>query len=142
MPKATQQLDKVTKETELATTEMPDKIERILNKINDTNTGLNERKSVLKKWKNIKVLIKGKFAGIPDFENKEKVLSGIQEIIEQNIDIRKETKSLKDVENTFNKIQNDVFGIMNSLQFQDITSQQIRAANFPLIKTFIFFHFF
>jgi len=105
VPKATNQLERVTLETEAAATEMLDTVEKIMTMLDDIN-------------KNIAVIKKGL-----------KVLSGNNGNI---IDFRKEKYCLNNIQDSVNRIQDYSFSLLNSLQFQDITTQQIKGANYIL----------
>ena len=128
MPKATQQLNKVTKATELATTEMLDRIDTILAKITETTNSIKVYKEANNKKDELFESIKKEFEKYK-FENSDKLFENTKKIIEQNFNKANIDSFIDIVENTLDDIQNNVFDIMNALQFQDITSQQINAAN-------------
>lgn len=128
MPKATQQLDKVTEETELATTEMLDRIDKIIARITESTNKINSFKESIIKKEELFETIKSEFKKYKFNEN-EKLLEKTIKVTNEFLDKKHETEFIEMVENTLDDIQNNVFDIMNALQFQDITSQQINAAN-------------
>lgn len=92
VPMATNQLDKISEQTEAATNHMLDLIENISVREEEVINGLNE--------------IKEQMPG-----GNEKINSMLDNVIEKaNVNV------------------NDAFTIMNALQFQDITSQQMNHA--------------
>jgi len=105
VPKATDQLEKVTHETEEAATEMLDIVDSIAICVEKINQNIEEAKKGLR-------LFTDKNGNIIDFKNEKKYLKVAQE----NVD----------------EIQNLSFNLLNTLQFQDITSQQIKSANYIL----------
>jgi len=105
VPKATDQLEKVTHETEEAATEMLNIVDSITICVEKINQNIKEAKKGLR-------LFTDKNGNIIDFKN--------------------EKKQLKEAQENIDEIQNLNFNILNSLQFQDITSQQIKSANYIL----------
>ncbi|MEA3296296.1 MAG: protein phosphatase CheZ [candidate division Zixibacteria bacterium] len=93
VPRATEQLDKISKQTESATTQMLDKIELIVQRVEESITGLGQ--------------IKGLVAA-----------SKIEEI---------EPLADKLIEGA-TSTRDDAYNLMDALQFQDITSQQMNHA--------------
>jgi len=93
VPKATEQLDKVTQETEKATSRMLDLVEGITDKEIETLSIVGDL-----------------------LENSDGLNDG-------------EKDKLQKVRQNAENVQNDTFLIMDSLQFQDITTQQIHHAN-------------
>jgi chemotaxis regulatin CheY-phosphate phosphatase CheZ len=92
VPMATNQLDKISEQTEAATNHMLDLIENISVREEEVINGLNEIKEQM-----------------PD--GNEKISGMLDNVIEKaNVNV------------------NDAFTIMNALQFQDITSQQMNHA--------------
>ncbi len=93
VPKANQQLDKVTRETEKAANRMLDLVEGITDKEIET-------------------------------------LSIVGDLLESSENLTEEESSkLQKVRQNAENVQNDTFLIMDSLQFQDITTQQIHHAS-------------
>jgi len=93
VPQATQQLDKVTEETERVTHKMLDLVEGLMERGMDTAMIVDE------------------------------LLASNEERPQEDRDRLEEIKENSDAD------QNDLFLIMDALQFQDITSQQINHAN-------------
>jgi len=92
VPMATNQLDKISEQTEAATNHMLDLIENISIREEEVIKGLNEIKELLPK----------------DNEKINNLINGVIEKTNVNV--------------------NDAFTIMNALQFQDITAQQMNHA--------------
>ena len=105
VPKAKDQLEKITQETELAANNMLDIVEKILSNIESTNNNINRIR------RGLKVFIDSK-GNLIDFNSEKRYLKEIQTYIDE--------------------IQDYSYSLLNSLQFQDITAQQIRSANFIL----------
>ena len=93
MPRATQQLDKITKQTEAVTHHMLDTIEQLTQREQDVMNGLKQIKTM---------------AADGNCENVQIMAYAL---------IEKSDRS-----------SNDAYNIMNALQFQDITCQQINHA--------------
>lgn len=93
VPKATQQLDKISEQTEAATQQMLDMVEKITQREGEVASGLNSIKNMA---------TAGKSADM---------MPVIEELIAK-----------------VNTNSNDAFMIMDALQFQDITSQQLNHA--------------
>jgi len=94
MPTATEKLDKVTSATEMATTEVMNIVDNVIERLNNMSTTLGEIDEQIEKESNLLESIKVKTG-----------------VIRQEID----------------GSQDDLFSIMNALQFQDITTQQINS---------------
>ncbi len=92
VPVATNQLDKISEQTEAATNHMLDLIEKMSIREDEVISGLRELRKLLP-------------------ENSEKMIKLMDNIIEK-VDLN----------------VNDAFTLMNALQFQDITSQQMNHA--------------
>lgn len=149
MPQMSKQLDTITTETEIATTQILDLIDTITeqgeevgNVVNTQKEGISESEKIFKlfakdmnKILNInKKLLSN--SSLPSDEvqtlKKQSVATIIN--IKQHLSNGYSTisKTLKDVDQlleTNEEMQNNIFLIMNSLQFQDITTQQIQHAN-------------
>lgn len=124
IPEVANQINNVTNATELAMTEVLDKIDEItlqLNTINDCITELVERKTNLFELTDkLKPYIKGDYKA-------EKILSEINE----NIDIG---LTLELVKNKIVDITLNTDQITMALQVQDITAQQLAAVNHLIIS--------
>ncbi len=95
VPKATEQLDKISEQTEAAAHQMLDMVEGITQRESDIVAGLTELKTKLS-------------AGTQDNAEAESTIDGLIEKADKNC--------------------NDAYTIMDVLQFQDITSQQMNHA--------------
>ena len=93
VPKATKQLDKISEQTEAATHQMLDRVEKIVQQVEDSKKGLDE----------IKVCTKDGRTGD---------ISALADDLIEKADIT----------------CNDAYTIIDALQFQDITSQQMNHA--------------
>ncbi|MCE5250684.1 protein phosphatase CheZ [bacterium] len=94
IPSASEKLSKVTSATEMATTEVMDKVDNVINRLNTMTTALDE----------IETLYAAESCNPDVMKEKTAVIRG-------------------EVEGS----QDDLFSIMNALQFQDITTQQINS---------------
>lgn len=93
VPKATEQLDKISEQTEAATHQMLDRVEKIVQHVEDSKAGLNQ----------IKTCISEDRVGDVD--------GMVDDLLEKA-----------------NVTCNDAYTIMDALQFQDITAQQMNHA--------------
>jgi chemotaxis regulatin CheY-phosphate phosphatase CheZ len=93
VPRATEQLDKISEQTEAATHQMLDQVEKIVQHVEDSKTGLNQIKTCIS-------------------EDRVRDVNGVVNgLIEKA-----------------NVTCNDAYTIMDALQFQDITAQQMSHA--------------
>jgi hypothetical protein len=142
MPKAVQQLDKVTSATEMATHEILDKIEDMLNKLGEIGKSfeiMNKRMAAEQE------AIAGITSSIEELLKLPKIRKSLSKVFEDE-KTREQGIKIKDIVDKFlaekvdeqlpekvtqllNETQSDAYGIMNSLQVQDITAQQIQAAH-------------
>ncbi len=99
MPAALDQLDKITTATETATVDILDRIERMQKRVESA------------------------------LENIQKIKSNIAAESDRGLNQHGNSMVLEQLEKDILEIQNDTFDIMNLLQVQDITTQQIMAAN-------------
>ncbi|MBM2817006.1 MAG: putative chemotaxis phosphatase, CheZ [Ignavibacteria bacterium] len=132
MPNASKQLSKVTEATELATTEIMDIVEALVDKADSISESLSEIKqnNINQSSEPLK-LLEIIFKAIQK-ESDQKVLlpkiaKSIQQLRKSN-EIRSEENTRK-IENVLQSIREDSSSIMMSLQVQDITTQQIAAVN-------------
>jgi len=93
IPSATEKLDKVTSATEMATTEVMDIVDQVIERLNTMTETLNE----------------------------------IDETDEKKMDVASLKEKSAIIREQIDGSQDDLFSIMNALQFQDITTQQINA---------------
>lgn len=115
IPKAQNQIDDVTNATEIATTQILDKVDEITNDLTTANDEMkNLLTSVVEKDEKIDKLIEKH----PELKNElvDLKFNGSKEMIEEHV-------------STLNKINEKTYDITLSLQVQDITSQQLAAVN-------------
>jgi len=119
IPKAKDQINNVSSQTELATTEILDIVDSISDDVEKFDKYIKEIKNKeeekKKTWEAIKNLI-------PHSSESEKYINHFE-----SLDIFYSV--LPSMEAIFNKIRDDVYKITLSLQVQDITSQQLAAVN-------------
>ncbi|PID62488.1 MAG: hypothetical protein CR986_01605 [Ignavibacteriae bacterium] len=124
IPEAANQIDKVTNATELAMTEVLDKIDEINEELAcvSENIGTIDEKNS----KSLEVIneLKEKFKD--DIETKR-----VLKRIARNLDIKKQSG---DVKNKIQDIMANTDQITMSLQVQDITAQQLAAVNHMIIS--------
>ncbi|MDQ7053615.1 MAG: hypothetical protein Q9P14_12215 [candidate division KSB1 bacterium] len=99
MPAALEQLDKITAATETATVDILDRLDQMQKRVDNALTSIQKIKSNLR-------------------QDSEEPLNRTSDLTE-----------LEQLEQDILEIQNETFDIMNLLQVQDITTQQIMAAN-------------
>ncbi len=129
MPRASSQLDKVTKATEIATTEILDNLDSVLSKLDGMGTHFRTATQDLvaleqlddEAFKLIKMSIK---------DDQKELLGAITDLYDRK---RTHLKALKanatGLEESLQDIRAKSNDIMISLQVQDITSQQIASVN-------------
>jgi chemotaxis regulatin CheY-phosphate phosphatase CheZ len=129
MPKASNQLNKVSEATEMATTEILDMVDAIGFKLNGIQTNLNRFKSysdlqddLSKKIKRRLTMIEQKYPDDPD-------ISSMRELWDKVDQSGNLIDPLQNTQSHINEIRQLSGNIMISLQVQDITSQQIAAVN-------------
>jgi hypothetical protein len=142
MPKAVQQLDKVTSATELATNEILDKVDSMLGRLEQVNTNFNIFRERLSAEQTA-------LTGIAGAIEELLALPGVRETLNRMFEDEKarqkgiEIKTIVDdflagkigddlsqnVDSLLQDIQTDAYDIMNALQVQDITTQQIEGAH-------------
>jgi len=142
MPTAVQQLDKVSNATEIATHQMLDKIDDLLGKMDELSNAFSQVNARLKAEKEAVTQISGaveqllKLPGARKslselFDNEEARKLGIKvkEIVDGFLAGSLEDSIPEKVDQLIQDSQTDAYDIMNSLQVQDITAQQIGAAH-------------
>jgi hypothetical protein len=145
MPKAVQQLDKVTSATEMATHEILDKVDDMLAKLDGIEAHFkvvgerlkSEQKTLSEIAGGIEDLLK--IPGVREtlgklFEDETARQLGvkIKGIVDEFLAGKVEDSLPEAVEQLLHDTQTDAYDIMNSLQVQDITAQQIEAAHVML----------
>lgn len=142
MPKAVQQLDKVTSATELATNEILDRVDSMLARMDEVNASFNLIRGRLSAEQGALNSIAGaieELLAIPGvreslnrvFEDKRAREKGVEikRIVDEFIAGRIEDSVPEKVEQALQDTQSDAYDIMNALQVQDITAQQIEGAH-------------
>lgn len=117
IPKATNQIQKVTSATEIATTEILDTIDEISNDLNKATQKIVELQDASKKHKDIVELVKSKL---------ENPSSEVIELLDSLVDVNDVYAELQSITS---EINNKIYRITLSLQVQDITSQQLATVN-------------
>lgn len=132
MPNASKQLSKVTEATELATTEIMDIVDGVVNKTDIMSKNLNELKSIhdSRLAKAIKLLEIMK-TGIEQSNQLKDALPELDKALDdlKNNSDEKDEEIINNTNDVLQSISMDSSSIMMSLQVQDITSQQIAAVN-------------
>ncbi|RJP65585.1 MAG: hypothetical protein C4539_13090 [Ignavibacteriales bacterium] len=119
MPQASNHIYNVTSANELATTEILDLVDQISERINQSNSIINE-------------LFNKEETKLAKLEILKKSLSGNTEAIKLLDEILLEPdsqNSIKKVQENLNLVNDDSYKITLSLQVQDITAQQLAAVN-------------
>ena len=142
MPDAVEQLDKVTSATEIATNEMLDKVDEILIKMDDISEGFNnylernkqEQEAIKSIASSIEQLmdlpgIKQKLSQIFEDEGARNIGMSIKSVVDEFLAGRIEDEAGDKILTKVQDAQGDAYDIMNALQVQDITTQQIAAAH-------------
>jgi chemotaxis regulatin CheY-phosphate phosphatase CheZ len=129
MPKASNQLNKVTEATEMATTEILDMVDAISFKLNGIQTNINRFKSygdlqddLSRKVKRRLAILEQKY---PDDEDVKSAMN-LWEKVDQSANLM---DPLNNTQTHINEMRQIASNIMIALQVQDITSQQIASVN-------------
>lgn len=124
IPEASSQIDKVTSATELAMTEVLDKIDEINLQLNDITDSIDE---IVERKQNVEQLVDKLNNELNGNEKALEIFGKIQNELEIGL-------TLELIKNKVNKIVSDTDQITMSLQVQDITSQQLAAVNHMIIS--------
>lgn len=124
IPEATTQINKVTSATELAMTEVLDKIDDITEQLNGIDDSLDE---IIEKRNKVEELVGALQKEIKGNEAAEVILRQLLEELDLSLTLETMKNKVKDI--TSNTDQ-----ITMSLQVQDITSQQLAAVNHLIIS--------
>ncbi len=128
MPYAVEKLDQVNETTEQATSGMLDGIDRILADIDDITSGIDELEEQLKNRLDRDREMILKLASSMDGEEETRAAE-----VEKELKILSEQTLKKSpiprIREKIETVQGEAFDLINALQVQDITSQQIMAAN-------------
>ncbi len=142
MPEAAQQLDKVTSATELATNEILDRVDSMLGKLDEiskqvqsVNSRLDvEHQAVVEITEGVEKLLKvdsvrKQLAAVFELDEAREEGMRIKASVDKFLSLRVDKSVGQQVDQLVQDVQSDAFDIMNSLQVQDITSQQIEGAH-------------
>ncbi len=128
MPFAVEKLDKVTETTENATASMLDLIDQILTNLDRVMEGMAEvENSYNQRLEQEKELVL-KLARALDGDD-ETQAADVEAELKKLIELETDGNIFSSMNDRLTGMQGDVFDIMNALQIQDITSQQIMGAN-------------
>lgn len=132
MPNASKQLSKVTQATEIASTEIMDTVDRVNNELYKVITELEEFNINHEQlFNNPITLLKTLAEGIANGKDLSLHLEEIQQFIARSEDVRsnEHTAIIASIIDKVRHISDDANTIINSLQMQDITAQQLAAVN-------------
>ncbi|MDQ7062620.1 MAG: hypothetical protein Q9P90_00070 [candidate division KSB1 bacterium] len=128
MPTAVAELDKVSSTTESAASDMLDGIERMLDTINNSISLIDQinefEKERLMKEKALVLKLAETLDGIEETQ-----AANVKQALDDFYEEYLAKNCLQKLRQNIFCLQNDAYEIMNSLQIQDITTQQIMAAN-------------
>lgn len=124
IPEASNQIDKVTNATELAMTEVLDKIDEINNQLESVNECMDE---LVEKRESSAEIVRNLEELLPNNPEAKTMLIKLSE----NLDIG---LSLEMVKNKIREVTASTDQITMSLQVQDITAQQLAAVNHLIIS--------
>ncbi len=128
MPYAVEKLDQVTETTEEATSGMLDGIDRILMHLDDVTAGIDELeqeiKNRLERDRDIIIKLASSLEGEEE-TRAAKVEEELKKLSEENL----KKSPIPRIREKIETVQSEAFDLINALQVQDITSQQIMAAN-------------
>ena len=133
MPKAAEQLNKVTDATELATTAVMDmvdrgmiRVERVTEHVARLKKGMDDRDRFASDLSS-SIATLGNMNG--DTEAIKTAVRDIEKRMEAGMKTKESKEAFGEISEDLAALQDDLFMILNALQFQDITSQQIRSTN-------------
>ena len=132
MPNASKQLTKVTQATEMASTEIMDTVDRVNDELYKIIDELEEFKNNQEQLCNNPITLLEKLAtAIDEGKDLSPYLKDIRQFIECATDIRdnEHTVIIATIIDKVRHISDDANTIINSLQVQDITAQQLAAVN-------------
>ncbi|MDZ7374179.1 MAG: protein phosphatase CheZ [candidate division KSB1 bacterium] len=125
MPKASRQLDDVTHATEMATTQVLDRVDDILNNLEGLRGALEEglklRRALARARRKAKLLAT-KADGQPDLRQ------GLEDLASDLAAAGRQLRRWKHLDRIIENTQECSYEIMSALQVQDITAQQLAAA--------------
>ena len=132
MPNASKQLSKVTQATEVASTEIMDTVDRVNDNLYKVINELEEFRSYQEQLFNnpitlLETIAEGISAGkdlTPHLKDVQHFISRVKEIKD-----KEHNQVIVNIINEVKNITDDANSIINSLQIQDITAQQLAAVN-------------
>jgi chemotaxis regulatin CheY-phosphate phosphatase CheZ len=124
IPEASNQIDKVTNATELAMTEVLDKIDEITDQLESVNECMDD---LVERRESTSELVSKLQEHLGDDQVANEILAKINEKIDYGL-------SLELVKNKIREITSSTDQITMSLQVQDITAQQLAAVNHLIIS--------
>jgi chemotaxis regulatin CheY-phosphate phosphatase CheZ len=124
IPHAANQINKVSDATELATTEVLDRVDEIAHELSDIEEKINE---MIEKRMRVTEITEQLNSAIKGNKEAEKLLEELTEAIDTGL-------MLETIKNRVQKINVDAYQITMSLQVQDITAQQLAAVNHLIIS--------
>lgn len=128
MPFAVQKLDKVTETTETATAGMLDRIDSILVNVDDVTAAVEEIETEYNTRLDKEKELILKLARALDGDDETDAAS-VEEELKNLVEMESQENMFSKIKDSLALMQTEAYDIMNSLQIQDITSQQIMAAN-------------
>ena len=132
MPNASKQLTKVTEATELASTEIMDTVDRVNSELFTITDQLEELKTINEKILiNPLQLLETVAEGIASGKNLAPLLADINFFVDRmkNTTKKENVEIVSGIIDKVRSITDDANSIINSLQVQDITAQQLAAVN-------------
>ncbi len=130
MPRASSQLNDVTRATELATNEILDILDDVLFKLGEIQSGLSQSREIHAKLSRLERKVNRLLARPAEERASEKWIQSVQAIQQQRkVTLKSLRRSITRAQNNLTQVKDSASDIMFSLQVQDITSQQIAAVN-------------
>lgn len=133
MPRAAEQLDKVTDATEMAATEVMDVVDQSMARVERITDHIARLKEVVEDEDRFVSHLSSNIEAIGAMNGNVKAIKAAVRNLEKIVEERMKAKTLKEtfggITEDLTALQDDLFTILNALQFQDITSQQIRSTN-------------
>ncbi|MEE9430551.1 MAG: protein phosphatase CheZ [Melioribacteraceae bacterium] len=124
IPEASSQIDKVTSATELAITEVLDKVDEITNQLSSLDESINE---IIERRNRVEDLVENLQKVIKGNESAEVIFGELMEELDIGLTLETMKNKLQDITESTDQIT-------MSLQVQDITSQQLAAVNHLIIS--------
>lgn len=133
MSKADEQLDKVTDTTEVAATEVMDVVDRSMVRVERITDHIARLKEAVEDEDRFVSRLSSKIEAIGEMNGDVEAIKGVvrdlKKALEQGTRAETFTEMFGRITEDLAVLQEELFTISNALQFQDITSQQIRSTN-------------